>query len=111
MAKPINLPNGRSWKTQTAALAHFKDMLARHSDNQVVESRSDHDDVVALLERHDGSKSVLLRALAAAASAKTAGFGRDILSSGAPEGIRTPDLCLRRATKSVSTRVVSLLPE
>jgi hypothetical protein len=53
MAKPINLPNGRCWKTQTAALAHFKDMLARHSDNQIVEGRQDHDDLVALLERYD----------------------------------------------------------
>lgn len=53
MAKPINLPNGRSWKTQTAALAHFKAMLARYSDNQDVEDRSDHDDLVALLERYD----------------------------------------------------------
>lgn len=53
MAKSINLPNGRSWKTQTTALAHFKDMLARHSDNEVVEDRSDHDDLVALLERYD----------------------------------------------------------
>lgn len=53
MAKPINLPNGRSWKSQTAALTHFQDMLARHSDNQVVEDRSDHDDLVALLERYD----------------------------------------------------------
>lgn len=53
MAKSINLPNGRSWKTQTEALAHFKQMLARHSDNQIVESRSDHDDLVALLERYD----------------------------------------------------------
>jgi hypothetical protein len=53
MAKSINLPNGRCWKTQTAALAHFKDMLARHSDNQIVEGRQDHDDLVALLERYD----------------------------------------------------------
>jgi hypothetical protein len=53
MAKSINLPNGRSWKTQTTALAHFKDMLDRHSDNQVVEDRSDHNDLVALLERYD----------------------------------------------------------
>lgn len=53
MAKVINLPNGRSWKTQTAALAHFKDMLARHSDDQIVEDRLDHDDLVALLERYD----------------------------------------------------------
>jgi len=28
MAKPINLPNGRSWNTQTDALAYFKEMLA-----------------------------------------------------------------------------------
>lgn len=53
MAKQINLPNGRSWQTQTAALAHFKDMLRRHSDNQIVEGRADHDDLLALLERYD----------------------------------------------------------
>ncbi|WP_108523168.1 DUF3223 domain-containing protein [Bradyrhizobium algeriense] len=53
MAKPINLPNGRSWRTQTEALTHFKEMLARHFDNQIVEGRSDHDDLVALLERYD----------------------------------------------------------
>jgi hypothetical protein len=53
MLKPINLPNGRSWKTQTEALAHFKAMLGRHFDNQVVEDRADHDDLIALLERYD----------------------------------------------------------
>jgi hypothetical protein len=53
MGKSINLPNDRSWKTQTEALAHFKQMLDRHSDNKIVESRSDHDDLVALLERYD----------------------------------------------------------
>lgn len=53
MEKAISLPNGRSWKTQAAALAHFKDMLACCSDNQIVEDRSDHDDLVALLERYD----------------------------------------------------------
>lgn len=41
MAKTIGLPNGRSWKSQTAALTHFKDMLGRYSDNQIVEDRSD----------------------------------------------------------------------
>lgn len=53
MAKTIKLQNGRLWKTQTAALAHFKDMLARYTDEEVVESRADHDDLVALLERYD----------------------------------------------------------
>jgi hypothetical protein len=44
-----------------------------------------------------GTKSVLLRTLVAASSAKTAGFGAPVLyRSGAPEGIRTSDLCLRR---------------
>lgn len=55
MAKTINLSNGRSWKTQTAALAHFKDMLARHADNQVVEGRADHDDLLAFPERYDAA--------------------------------------------------------
>jgi uncharacterized protein DUF3223 len=53
MAKAITLSNGRSWKTQAAALAHFKEMLRRHADNQVVEGRDDHDDLLALLERYD----------------------------------------------------------
>ena len=53
MAKPISLPNGRSWKTQTSALDYFKGMLGRYSDNQVVEDRSDHDDLISLLERYD----------------------------------------------------------
>lgn len=55
MAKTINLSNGRSWKTQTAALTHFKDMLGRYTDHQIVEDRSDHDDLVALLERYDAA--------------------------------------------------------
>lgn len=54
MAKPIDLPNGRSWKTQSAALTHFKDMLGRYADNEVIEDRIDYDDLIALLERYDG---------------------------------------------------------
>ena len=43
-----------------------------------------------------GSKSVLLRTLVAAESAKTAGFGVPSSDrSGAPEGIRTPDPQIR----------------
>ncbi|KJC40116.1 hypothetical protein UB31_27795 [Bradyrhizobium sp. LTSP849] len=53
MAKAITLSSGRSWKTQTAALAHFKQMLHRYADDQVVEGRDDQDDLLALLERYD----------------------------------------------------------
>lgn len=53
MAKVIELSNGRLWKTQTAALSHFKDMLARYQDGEIVDDQDDHDDLLALLERHD----------------------------------------------------------
>lgn len=53
MAKTIGLSNGRVWKTQSAAIAHFKDMLARYADEETVEDRVDHEDLVALLERYD----------------------------------------------------------
>ena len=46
-----------------------------------------------------GSKSELLRTLVAASSAKAAGFGvPSSYRGGAPDTIRTCDLCLRRAT-------------
>jgi hypothetical protein len=54
MAKIIELPNGRRWETQSAALTHFKAMLGRYADNEAVEDYADHDDLVALLERYDG---------------------------------------------------------
>ena len=53
MAKSITLPNGKTWPTQTAALAHFKDLLGRYEDGETVNSFEDHDDLVALLERYD----------------------------------------------------------
>ena len=53
MAKPVQLTNGRTWPTQGAALAHFKAMLARYDDEQTVEDRSDHEDLLAVLERYD----------------------------------------------------------
>lgn len=53
MAKPVILSNGRVWKTQKAALDHFREMLARHHDDEQVNDRGDHNDLVALLERHD----------------------------------------------------------
>lgn len=53
MAKPVMLPDGKKWGTQSEALSHFKNMLARYADGQIVDSIEDHDDLVALLERHD----------------------------------------------------------
>lgn len=53
MAKPVQLSNGRSWRTQTEALKHFKDMLGRHGRGHRVESDSDHSDLEALLLRYD----------------------------------------------------------
>lgn len=53
MVKSITLANGSFWKTQTAAQTHFRDMLARYEDNEVVDVLEDHDDLVALLERYD----------------------------------------------------------
>lgn len=52
--KPVRLPNGKAWSTQTEALAHFRSMLHRYADNACLEDRADHDDLVALLERYDG---------------------------------------------------------
>lgn len=55
MAIPVTLSNGRTWRTKSAALTHFKAMLGRYADGQVVEDRADHEDLVALLERYDAS--------------------------------------------------------
>ncbi len=55
MGKPVQLSNGRAWPTQGAALAHFKVMLSHYGDEQIVEDRVDHEDLVALLERYDGA--------------------------------------------------------
>jgi hypothetical protein len=32
MVKPVQLPNGRTWRTQAAAKAHYKEILNRHGD-------------------------------------------------------------------------------
>lgn len=53
MAKPVKLSNGRQWRTQTQALEHFKQMLARYSTGDRVTNPSDHDDLSALLARYD----------------------------------------------------------
>lgn len=53
MAKPVTLTNGRSWNTQGQAEEHFRAMLRRYADEQVVDNAQDHEDLVALLERYD----------------------------------------------------------
>lgn len=53
MAKPVQLSNGRSWQTQRAAKAHFKEILNRQVDGQRVTTSTDHNDLLALLEAYD----------------------------------------------------------
>ena len=53
MAKPIELSNGRVWGTKLATREHFKAMLARYADGDVIADYDDHSDLSALLERFD----------------------------------------------------------
>lgn len=90
MAKPITLPNGRVWKTQTASLAHFKEMLRRYPDEHAVDRRDDHDDLVALLERYD---AVIID------TPSKIGVGIDYFfrRQNVGEGFSTPGFWVRRA--------------
>jgi len=54
-SKPVTLVNGRSWQSQSDALDHFKGMLRRYKDDDVIEDRSDHEDLVALIARYDSA--------------------------------------------------------
>ena len=53
MAKPVVLANGRSWKTQLEAKAHFKKILGRHANGQQITDPEDHGDLMALLTKYD----------------------------------------------------------
>lgn len=53
MAKPVQLSNRRSWQTQSAAKAYFKEILNRHVDGQRVTAPADYNDLLALLEAYD----------------------------------------------------------
>ena len=53
MAKSVHLSNGRQWKTQTAAIGHFRAMLHRYGNGDTISDPSDHDDLASLLERYD----------------------------------------------------------
>lgn len=52
-AKPVSLPNGRSWPKKGDAIEHFKLMLARYKDNARVTIAADHEDLQSLLEVYD----------------------------------------------------------
>lgn len=52
MAKPVVI-GSRNFRTQSAALEHFKAMLHRYQDGQRIGDPDDHADLVALIERFD----------------------------------------------------------
>jgi len=53
MAKMVDLRNGRTWTTQKSALQHFKDMLHRYRNGEIVSSHADMADLSALLTIYD----------------------------------------------------------
>ncbi|MGX5839929.1 DCL family protein [Mesorhizobium sp. ArgA1] len=53
MPKSVELTNGRVWKAKTTAKQHFKEMLGRYNDGDVITDYNDHSDLSALLERFD----------------------------------------------------------
>jgi hypothetical protein len=61
MAKPVALTNGRSWKTQSAAKAHFKEILNAHRDGERVVDPHAHSDLLALVERYDRDEPAATR--------------------------------------------------
>ena len=56
MTKKVVLQNGRCWLKQGDALAHFKAMLARYRNGEVVSDAQDHDDLLALLIAYDAAR-------------------------------------------------------
>ena len=53
MAKPVKLSNGKTWKTQTAAKAHFKEILNGLTDGDRITEESHHSDLAALVQAYD----------------------------------------------------------
>ncbi|WP_454773698.1 DUF3223 domain-containing protein [Janthinobacterium tructae] len=56
MAKAVTLRNGRHWTTQKAALSHFKDILHRYKNGDVIDCPTDIDDIAALLTIYDETR-------------------------------------------------------
>lgn len=57
MAKTVTLVNGRHWATQAAALSHFKDLLHRYKNGDIVNRPDDIDDLAALLTAYDETRA------------------------------------------------------
>ncbi|WDR00856.1 DCL family protein [Devosia sp. J2-20] len=53
MRKPVALSNGREWKSRTDAKNHFKAMLGRYANGEIVDGEQDISDLAALLDRFD----------------------------------------------------------
>jgi len=54
----IELSNGLVWSSQEKAKEHFREILARYADDEIISTPGDHDDLLALLERYDATVSV-----------------------------------------------------
>jgi hypothetical protein len=51
--KSVSLGNGRSWGSQKAAEDHFRNIRDRYTVGSTVSFETDHDDLLALVRRHD----------------------------------------------------------
>lgn len=51
--KSVSLRNGRSWSARGEAIGYFRDLRDRQPLNTPIDDPSDHDDLLALLERYD----------------------------------------------------------
>lgn len=56
MTKKVILQNGRCWLKQGDALAHFKAMLGRYRNGDVISDSQDHDDLRALITSYDAAR-------------------------------------------------------
>ncbi len=55
MAKSVSLTNGKEWRTQKAAIEHFRALLHRYGNGAIIDAPEDHDDLAALLVRYDSA--------------------------------------------------------
>jgi hypothetical protein len=58
MPKIVKLNNGRIWKTQKAAFAHFKAILHRYVNGELVSDATDVSDISALLLAYDNKRGL-----------------------------------------------------